>query len=346
MELHRVTDTAARQAIDSTKTFKEYMRVRHELDALGGSMFWKPVDTYEYLVQRSARKLHYLGRRSPETEKKYEEHQARKKRLQERAKSLQVMVETYQRMNKAVHAGSVPTAIINVLRKLEDLGVGEHSLLLGAPAVYAYLQPSGVRVDAIKNSAQHSRLAEADAENFSLLVEEPSTLSAWKTTISRIQTALKDVDVEEMESAPRAKTHVLKFSFRPDGKMPKMKSRDKSPLVQVQRSTSIKRVAAWVDAIKDTPKYEHVVIGKSGKMALLRTVDPQVFSVMYKRAQQAPEDMCDLPPISRYQADLVDTLLEEFLVKSKLDEPMRERLAQRLVRLDPQVGSISLPLQE
>lgn len=333
MELHRVTDTAARQAIDSAKTFKEYLRVRHELDALGGSMFWKLVDTYEYLVQRSARKLHYLGPRSPETEKKYEEHHARKKRLQERANALQTMVETYQRMNKAVHAGSVPTAIINVLRKLDDLGVGEHSLVLGAPAVYAYLQPSGVSVDAIKTAAQHRRLAESAVEQFALLVEEPSPLSAWKTTFSRIKTALKDVEVEEVASAPRAKTHVLRLLFRPDGETPKKKS-------------STKREAAWVQAIKDTPPYEQVVIGQSGKMALMRTVDPQVFSDMYKRAQQVPEDMCDLPSISRYQADLVDTLLDEFLVKSKVDEPMRERFAQRLGRLDPQVESISLPLQE
>jgi hypothetical protein len=333
MELHRVTDTAARQAIDSAKTFKEYLRVRHELDALGGSMFWKPVDTYEYLVQRSARKLHYLGPRSPETEKTYEEHHARKKRLQERANALQTMVETYQRMNKAVHAGSVPNAIINVLRKLDDLGVGERSLVLGAAAVYAYLQPSGVSVDAIKTSAPHRRLAESAVEQFALLVEEPSTLSAWKTTFSRIKTALKDVEVEEVASAPRAKMHVLRLVFRPDDETPKKKS-------------SIKREAAWVQAIKDTPQYEQVVIGKSGKMALMRTVDPQVFSDMYKRAQQAPGDMCDLPPISRYQADLVDTLLDEFLVKSKLDEPMRERFAQRLGRLDPQVESISLPLQE
>ena len=333
MELHRITDTAARQAIDSTKTFKEYLRVRHELDALGGSMFWKPVDTYEYLVQRSVRKLLYLGRRSPETEKKYEEHQARKMRLQERAKSLQAMVETYQRMNKAVHAGSVPTAIINVLRKLEDLGVGERSLVLGAPAVYAYLQPSGVSADTIKTSTQNQQVAEPAVEQFALLVEEPSTLSAWKTTFSRIKAALKGMDVEEVASAPGAKTHVLRLVFRPDGETPKKKS-------------STKREAAWVQAIKDTPQYEQVVIGKSGKMALMRTVDPQVFSDIYKRAQQAPEDMCDLPPISRYQADLVDTLLDEFLVKSKVDEPMRERFAQRLGRLDPQVESISLPLQE
>lgn len=333
MELHRVTDTAARQAIDSAKTFKEYLRVRHELDALGGSMFWKLVDTYEYLVQRSARKLHYLGPRSPETEKKYEEHHARKKRLQERANALQTMVETYQRMNKAVHAGSVPTAIINVLRKLDDLGVGEHSLVLGAPAVYAYLQPSGVSVDAIKTAVQHRRLAESAVEQFALLIEEPSTLSAWKTTFSRIKTALKDVEVEEVASSPRAKTHVLRLVFLPDGEKPKKKS-------------STKREAAWVQAIKDTPPYEQVVIGQSGKMALMRTVDPQVFSDMYQRAQQAPEDMCDLPSISRYQADLVDTLLDEFLVKSKVDEPMRERFAQRFGRLDPQVESISLPLQE
>ena len=255
MELHRVTDTAARQAIDSAKTFKEYLRVRHELDALGGSMFWKLVDTYEYLVQRSARKLHYLGPRSPETEKKYEEHHARKKRLQERANALQTMVETYQRMNKAVHAGSVPTAIINVLRKLDDLGVGEHSLVLGAPAVYAYLQPSGVSVDAIKTAVQHRRLAESAVEQFALLIEEPSTLSAWKTTFSRIKTALKDVEVEEVASSPRAKTHVLRLVFLPDGEKPKKKS-------------STKREAAWVQAIKDTPPYEQVVIGQSGKMAM------------------------------------------------------------------------------
>lgn len=346
MELHRITDTAARQAIDSTKTFKEYIRVRQALDALGGSMFWKSVDGYEYLVQRAGRKQHYLGPRSPETEKKYAEHGSLKKSLKERATSLQEMVATYQRMNRAVHAGSVPSAIIHVLLKLEDIGIGTRSMVLGASAVYAYAQPLGIRIDAIQTSAQHKRLAESAIEQFSLLIEEPSTPSTWKTTFSRIKTALKGVDIEEMASAPRAKTHVLKFVFRSGKETPNRKSSDKGVQGQIPRSASTKGNAAWVAAIKDTPKYEQVVIGTSGKMALMRTVDPQVFSVMCKRAQQVPEDMSDLPTIPRYCADLVDMLLDEFLVKSKVDASMCDSIAQRLCSLDPRVEQVLLSSQE
>ncbi len=340
MELPRITDTAARQAIDSTRTFKEYIRVRHALDALGGSMFWKSVDGYEYLVQRSGHKQHYLGPRSPETEKKYEEHGPLKKGLKARAKSLQEMVATYQRMNKAVHAGSVPNSIINVLLQLEAIGVGTRSMVLGVSAVYAYAQPSGIRIDAIQASAPHTQLAESAVEQFSLLIEEPSTPSTWKTTFSRIKTALKGVDIEEMASVPRAKTHVLKFVFRSGTEAPKRQSSDKGVQGQIPRSASTKGNAAWIAAIKDTPRYEQVVIGTSGKMALMRTVDPQVFSVMCKRAQQTPEDMSGLPPIPRFYADLVDTLLDEFLVKSKVDASMCDSIAQRLCSLDPQVEQV------
>jgi hypothetical protein len=137
------------------------------------------------------------------------------------------------------------------LRKLEDLGVGERSLVLGAPAVYAYLQPL-VSADTIKTSTQHQQVAEPAVEQFALLVEEPSPLSAWKTTFSRIKAALKDVDVEEVASAPRAKTHVLRLVFRPDGETPKKKS-------------STKREAAWVQALKDTPQYEQVGLASQAR---------------------------------------------------------------------------------
>lgn len=43
MELPRITDLAAKQAIDAIRLFREFVRVQRELQAYEGSLFFKKV---------------------------------------------------------------------------------------------------------------------------------------------------------------------------------------------------------------------------------------------------------------------------------------------------------------
>ena len=326
MELPHITDVAARQVIDSTKAYKEYVRVRKELGALGNSVRWKKVEGYEYLVQRTGRKLEYLGKRSPETEQTHEEHAKKRERLAARFKALSEVVETSQRMNKAVRAGSVPPELIELLLKLDELGLAERSVLLGAPALYAYGQTSGLRVEAIKTPSKKESIVVEATRCIHLLIEDPDVYAS--SSFRRLTEAVKRVASVEHATLKRGKGTALDIVFHLSKDPLTDKPSRKAPLVP---NLNAERPAEpWLDVIKTAPKYEQVVIGKTGKMAVMRTVDPMLFSIVFKctspRSEGSPKD----EELAASQVELVETMLREHMVNSKIDPSQRAHLAMQV----------------
>ena len=72
--------------------------------------------------------------------------------------------------------------------------------------------------------------------------------------------------------------------------------------------------ARRADLFLNSPKFEQVVISVTGRMALMRTVDPQVF-VAFKRwtAQQSTRESIKRRRDER-QADIVQRLLDDQLL--------------------------------
>ena len=277
MELVHITDDAARQVINSTKAFKEYVRVRNELKELkelGSSIRWKNVKGYEYLAQRDRHRLAYLGKRSPETEQKHDEHAQNRKRLPTRFKSLTEIVQTSQRMNKAVREGAVPSELIGVLLKLDEFGLADRSTLLGAPALYAYGQSSGLHIDAIKTPVKKERLVVEASKCVHVLIEDsdPST----RTLFHKLSESMRRVASAKHSAVKRGRGNALDIVFH----LPRNAAFDKVSTKISQKLTQKAERAAepWLDIIRVAPKYEQVLISKTGRMAVMLTVDPLLFT--------------------------------------------------------------------
>src|SRR4029078_12655636 len=109
MDYFPLPDNAARQLIDSTTVFDEFMRVQAQARVYAGGMYWKRQGDYEYLVKtqldnRQAR----VGARSAETETIHTEFTTRKRELEARLKSLRGALTDAERLNKALKVGRVP----------------------------------------------------------------------------------------------------------------------------------------------------------------------------------------------------------------------------------------------
>jgi hypothetical protein len=72
MSLPKTSEAAAKQILDSTRVFREYARVKKESESYQGSLYWKKVASYEYLVRKIRGKVTSVGVRSPETEREFE----------------------------------------------------------------------------------------------------------------------------------------------------------------------------------------------------------------------------------------------------------------------------------
>ena len=65
-----ISDNAARQIIDASTIWAEYLKARVSAQPYAGGMYWKKEGGYEYLVKTYARnRQERMGPRSPQTEK-------------------------------------------------------------------------------------------------------------------------------------------------------------------------------------------------------------------------------------------------------------------------------------
>ena len=321
MSLPRTSDIAAKQILDSTRVYREYARARRESWQLKGSFFWKKVGPYEYLAQKVKGKVSYIGPRSDATEQKFALFKQKKTLLQQRTRALKESVESCQRMNKAVRAGSVPSPVVEVLQQLEKCGLSEFSIVLGTSALFAYGQPAGVRLEDISSPTNRS-LVENARHHLQVLVHAP------QSAITAALQGLEEVADTQVEVAPASGTgehtdFLLEFKFGTKREPSKSGSRDAYWRTMATEMASV---------IQHAGMFEQVVIGKTGTMATMRTLDPQFFAMLTHAIAQASPGPAQEPEVAECQAALVDSLITEYLVVPKLPEAECRRTVDEIAQ--------------
>ena len=314
MEYIPLSDNAARQVIDSSTIFDEFMRVQAAARPYSGGMYWKRQGDYEYLVKTAPNnRQKRLGARSPEAERIYAEFTSRKIELESRLASLRAQLADAQRLNKALRAGRVPNMVVSVLQAIEEAGLGEHFTVVGTHALYAYEAAAGVRIvqgalatqdvdllwDARRRVQFVSDMARLDSSMLRVLQQADKSFIRKEM---QNETAINDkgFEVDFLRRQPvDGDPHPFRFSEQGDDLMP------------VQADDIDIRASVLTSA----PRFEHMVISATGRMVLMRTVAPETF-VEFKRwmaekavRREEPKRRRDLR-----QAAIVQTLMDEGLL--------------------------------
>lgn len=308
MDYLLLPDNAARQVIDSMTVFAEHRRVQAEAAKYAGGMYWKRQGEYEYLVKTTPdNRQQRLGPRTQETERTRQAFTQRKQETESRLKSLRDALKEAERLNKAVKAGRVPNIVVALLQTLDDARLAQHFTVVGTHALYAYEAAAGVRI-------VQAALATQDVD----LLWDARRRVQFVTDLERIDTSmlrvLQRVDPtfrrKELHTAINERGFEVDFLRRVpvDGDPhPFRFSTDEEDLWPAQ--------AVRASVLTEAPKFEHVVISATGRMAFMRTIAPGTF-VEFKRwmADSAPHR----PPLKRRrdlrQADIVQALLDEGLL--------------------------------
>lgn len=319
MSLPRTSAGAAKQTLDSTRIFREYTRVRNESEQLTGSLFWKKVGAYEYLARKVKGKVTYLGPRGEETEREFEALRQKQTQLRQRARMLKGSVETSQRMNKAVRAGAVPTPVVEVLRQLEGAGLSEGSVVLGTSALFAYAQPSGVRLEEIA-SPTHGSIVENAKHHLQVVLH--ASESAVTAALRELRAAVDaDVEVAPVGGGGERTYFLVEFKFR----------RKAEPARSVATDGCWRLLASkMATEVQQAARFEQVVIGKTGAMATMRTLDPQLFAMFNHMIAEASPESVQGRDAARCQAALVDSLIADHLVVPTLPKDECRRLVDAL----------------
>jgi hypothetical protein len=108
-----ISDNAARQVIDATIIWAEYLKARTAARPYAGGMYWKKEGAYEYLVKTGAKnKQVRMGVRSIQSETIYNEFHKNKAAKESRLASLTAALVETQRQNKALKTGRTPERLV------------------------------------------------------------------------------------------------------------------------------------------------------------------------------------------------------------------------------------------
>ncbi len=310
MDYYPIPDNAARQFIDSSTVFGEYCRARAAARQYQGGMYWKKQDSYCYLVKtRPDNRQRRIGPRCPETEVVYKEFVTRKTETEARLASLAGSLRESERLNKALNVGRVPSVVISVLQAIEEAGLAEYFTIVGTHALYAYESAARIRI-------VQSALATQDVD----LLWDARRRVQFMADIARLSTSvlaiLQKADPSFRRREDQLSTAINDKGFEIDFLRRVPEGDDPHPLRLTADEGDLRPVQARrANVLTDARHFEHIVVSATGRMALMRTIDPTVF-VEFKTwlATGAP----DRPAIKRrrdaQQAAIVQSLLNESLL--------------------------------
>lgn len=296
--------------IDSNTVFEEYLRVVALSKKYVGGMYWKRQDAYEYLVKTLPdNRQHRMGGRTPENERIYEKFVREKTEVEGRLRDLKGALIDAERMNKALKVGRAPALAVSVLQEIKAAGLDEHFTVVGTHALYAYESAAGVRIT-------QGALATQDVD----ILWDARKRVRFMTDINRLDTSVLKVlqradktfvrKEGHVETAINAKGFEVDFLRRlPEGDDPHpfRFSSDEDDIwpIQAQRAS----------LLTTAPRFEHVVVSATGRMALMRTIAPQAF-VEFKLwlAESAPGRPVQKRRRDRQQANIVQDLLDSGLL--------------------------------
>lgn len=305
-----IGDNAARQLIDSTTLFNEFQRVAARARKFVGGMYWKRQGEYEYLVKTSPdNRQQRIGARNEESERTYREFNAAKAETEARLKSLRESLIEAERLNKALKVGRVPTVVVAVLNELEAAGLADHFIVVGTHALYAYETAAGVRIVQSALATQDVDLL-WDARKRVRFLTDMDELDASVLQVLRRADKTFERKEGQNETAINAKGFEVDFLRRqPEGDDPHpfRFSDDEDDIWPVQ--------ALRASVLTTAPRFDHVVVSVTGRMALMRTIEPRAF-IDFKLwlADKAPNRPAPKRRRDRLQAAIVQDLIAEELL--------------------------------
>lgn len=282
--LIELSESQTRQQLDASSVFTALLEARAEAAVVRGSMIWREIDGRRYLIRTStAGAQKSLGPESSETQAIAARFFDRKEMAAERLKQLTEQVVVMQRMNRALRVGRVPNVVVDTLNTLEKAGIGEHFLVVGTHALYAYESAAGVRIpdgamatrdvdlffDTRKGVKLFSSLGRLDSSMIALLQKVDKT---FRVRHSSKYTAVNAAGFE---------VDIIRRVARDGDPHPLRMSDDEDDLWAAQVPSG--------DNILGARPFEEVVVATSGAMARMRTIHPLDFARIKERLSKATD---------------------------------------------------------
>ena len=305
--MNELSPAQTRQYIDAEATLRARNDARRAFAEVRGSMFWRELGGRRYLIRVSTTGAQTsLGPETPELQDSFSRFMQRKESATARLKSLSEALIQHQRSNRALRVGRAPRLLIDTLNRLEQTGLGQHFMVVGTHALYAYESACGVRVE---DDATATR-------DIDLLLDTRKYLS-FVTTMERLDTSLlqvlQKVDKTFELRPDQLYTAVNSEGFEIDVVRRAAKSHDPHPLrvSKFDQDFWAVQISTGSDLL-DGGHFEQMVVATSGHMATMRVPAPSNFMRIKKKLANMRERDPLKARKDKLQAGIVAKLIADY----------------------------------
>ncbi|MBI3285084.1 MAG: nucleotidyltransferase domain-containing protein [Burkholderiales bacterium] len=305
-----IDDNQRRQFIDSEQVRKSWLQAEQRAINYRGSMYWQKSNGHDYLHREYSRgQRKYIGARSPEAENIFNEFKTGKKAAENRLKQLSAALVTQERLNSALRVGRTPNVVIGLLEEIRKAGLQDHLLVIGTNALYAYETHAGVRFHGDVTATSDMDLLWDSRKRITLLADAGNDFNK-AGLIGILQKFDPTFELDEVKTrASNDQGYMIDLIKRRPVSL--FDDREKQQLLDNHPDDFWASKIRNMDWLLSAPKFKQVIVGSSGKMAEMITVDPRAFA-LYKVYLAQKEDRDPIKaPRDIAQAQSVYHLVQE-----------------------------------
>jgi len=305
---HELDHQQLQQTVDARTALVALGKVRHDLRAYRGSLFWRNINGADYLIRTTPKgEQKSLGPKTDENSLAVDRFNEEKAKLASRESKLAKAVKMHEKINRVLQVGQAPAILVKTLKAFRTAGLQDYFMVVGTHALYAYGAAVGVHfdvetratldVDFLYDTRRHAKfVAHMRASDQSLIGILRKVDKSFSLVDDRPYTAINDtgfeIDIVRRVANGTADPHPLRMS------------EDEDDFWAAQISLG--------ETLLGAGRIEQVVFAVNGEMALMPTIRPDAF-VKTKRVLSALPNRDPLKARKdRRQADVVESLIDEY----------------------------------
>lgn len=272
-------ESQLKQYINSVQAFDAYQKLLVKYNQTKGSVYWRSSNGFEYLTQRLNGKIINLGIRNEKTELIHSQFNLAKTKNQTNLSTILESINRNERVNKALKVGNAPNIVIDILNRLEKAGIGNHFLVIGTNALYAYEMLAGVRINSDITATEDIDLLWDSRKRFTLLTDSDEDFKK-DGLIGLIKQVDKSFDIIE-DSKYRA---INSSGYMIDivKRRPLSYFNDNEPTRLTNKEDDFHAAKIFeMNWLLSVPRINQTVISFNGRMANMPTIDPRAY-LLYK----------------------------------------------------------------
>jgi hypothetical protein len=323
-----------RQLIDTQQVFESWRSARIEENRrFAGGMRWVDRNGTQYLLRKIGRTERSLGPRSPDTEATHEAFMMGREKNRDRLGGLAGRLDALAPINAAMGLGRVPAIAARILRRCDERQLmGEHLVVVGTNAIFAYEVLAGVHLE--------SGLVASGDIDFLYDARRHLSLALTEIRSEGLIGVLRSVDSSFDPIRPRSFRAANRDGYLVDLIRPEAKDvfHDKLKAGLTDLPDDLQGAAIFgLGWLVNSPKIEAVAIDERGYPVRMVAIDPRAFA-LHKAWISSREDREPIKAKRDFEQAKAAAIVATRYLRRSFDSPDLAALPNSLREIAPKLA--------